>query len=288
MAMDILSQRRMLLSEKEQGVDERYASLSDGVVLKIIDFKPPIAAPEHPVIVFVAGWISLIDGWREVLAELTPRFRILYIETREKKSARLPSGPVYFSIDRLCMDIHEIIETEISAGKPFCFVGSSLGSTVILDYLSKGLHQPLLSINIAPNGSFPFPPWGRLLVRMFLPATYNCVKPLVKLYLRYFRLDRKLEPAQVRKYEGTLDEAEPVRLKASALSLMNYRLWDKLPQVKAPVVVIGARSDKIHDLREMERMVELMPRARLVVMESNRETHSHRTGRFIAGEIAAC
>ena len=44
---------------KNVSVIEKYVELSDGVQLKIYDFIPPGYDPETPVIIFIAGWISL-------------------------------------------------------------------------------------------------------------------------------------------------------------------------------------------------------------------------------------
>ena len=275
-----------LYTERGVQVTEDYVKVSDGVTLKVIDFVPQGNAPEKPYVVFVAGWISLISGWEGVLKILTPCYRIIYIETREKVSAQLPDVPVEFSIARMSLDLHEVLNQRVSLDREFFFVGSSLGSTIILDYLSQGLRQPGRAFLIGPNAEFLFPAWSLPLIR-FLPASlYTAIKPGLKWYLRNIRLDKKRESEQVKKYEGTLDAAEPKRLKANAWALRNYRLWDKLPHVKTPVLVIGARSDILHGLDVMKRMVGLIPRAGLEVMESNRETHSEKAGEFIVKHIA--
>jgi len=68
-------------------VEEDYVVVSDGVALRTIDFTPPCDTPEKPMVIFVAGWISLIDGWKNVLRKLTPCYRTLYVETRSFRLA---------------------------------------------------------------------------------------------------------------------------------------------------------------------------------------------------------
>jgi len=63
-------------------------------------------------------------------------------------------------------------------------------------------------------------------------------------------------------------------------------LWDKLPDVKVPVLIIGAKSDILHGMDVLKRMVALMPCAGLEIMESNRETHSEKAGELIVNQIA--
>jgi len=276
----------ILYADKGVKVTEDYVEVSDGVALKVIDFLPECDGPERPAVVFVAGWISLISGWQDVLKQLIPRYRTIYIETREKVSARLPEGSADFSVARMSLDIHEILNQSVSLKRPFCFVGSSLGATVVLDYLSQNLRQPSHAILIGPNAEFSFPVWSLPLIRLLPAFLYAAVKPGLKWYLRNIRLDKHRESEQVKKYEGTIDAAEPRRLKANAWALRNYKLWDKLPEVKAPVLIIGARSDMLHGMDIMKRMVALMPCATLEIMESNRETHSEKAGNLIVKQIA--
>ena len=267
-------------------VEEDYVVVSDGVALRTIDFTPPCDTPERPMVIFVAGWISLIDGWKDVLKKLTPHYRTLYVETREKVSARFPErARVDFSMPRMSRDISEILECKIAPGKRFCFVGSSLGSSVILDYLSVELRQPEQSFLIAPICELTYPFWLPLLLRPLPPSLYTVIKPLLKWYLRNIRLDKHKEPEQVKKYEGTLDAAEPWRLKANAFAIKDYSLWEKLPDVRSPVLIIGAKSDVLHGLEVMNRMIALMQDADMEMMSSNRETHSEQMGKLIVDRI---
>jgi pimeloyl-ACP methyl ester carboxylesterase len=270
-------------------VNEEYVKLSDGVSLKIVDFTPPDYVSGNPVVVFVAGWISLISGWQGVLKQLTPRYRTIYVETREKASARIyDEKNVDFTMLRMTEDIHELLQKKIPGSQSFYFVGSSLGSTIILDYLSRGLRQSRLAIVIGPNCEFHFPLWSIPLIKMFPPSLYTAIKPLVKWYLRNMRLDKLKEPEQVIKYEGTIDAAEPARLKKNALALKDYHLWDKLPKIQTPILIIAAKTDILHGLQLMEKMVTLMSEARLQIMASNKETHSERVGELMVNEIIHC
>jgi len=182
-------------------------------------------------------------------------------------------------------DIGEIIERKIASGKRFCFAGSSLGATVILDYLSSGQRQPELSILVAPICELIYPFWLPLLLRPVPPSLYTAIKPLLKWYLRNIRLDKHKEPEQVKKYEGTLDAAEPRRLKANAFAIKNYSLWERLPDITSPVLIIGAKTDTLHGLEIIHRMVGVMPDVDTEMMSSNRETHSEKMGDMIVDRM---
>ena len=267
-------------------VVEKYFQVSDGVQIKVIDFSPPDFNPKNPTVVVVAGWISLLSGWEQVLKAITPRLRVLYIETREKKSARLPEGRrLDFSIERMSVDIHEILSEIFEDNQLFYFAGSSLGATVILDYLSMKWKKSAGAFLIAPISKFVFPKWLLFIIK-FIPASlYSLVRPILKVYLKYFRLDRKNEQEQIKKYQGTIDAAEPVRLKANAYAIKDYTIWEKLENIETPVVIIGAETDNLHGIEEMEKMVSSLASARLEIMRSNKETHSEKAGQFILTEI---
>ena len=275
--------------EKNISLIEKYFEVSDGVQLKCFDFIPQgYHSLNMPVIIFIAGWISRVQGWEDVLKVISRKYRILYLETREKKSARLPSAPknIDFSIERMSMDVDEILTRTLSDSQPFYFLGSSLGSTIILHYLSKNRKQAEDSFLISPICEFPFPAWLLFAIRFFPAWLYTVIKPVIKWYLIYFYLDRHQEPEQVRKYQGTIDAAEPARLKANAYAIKDYSLWDKLTTVSSPVTLIGAETDKLHGIDTLKEMITRLPKARLEMMKSNKETHSEKAGRFVVEQIA--
>lgn len=268
---------------KGSSVKEYYAAVSDGVSLKIIDFVPKADNPRAPVVLFVAGWISLISGWKGVLKKLTPEFRTLYLETREKISSRLPGGArVGFSTLRMAEDIADIVEKAIPRNRPFVLAGSSLGATAILEHGTMEKRKPLCTILISPIPEFRFPAVLGSIIPALHPSWYLAIKPLVKWYLKNFRLDKEKEPEQVKKYENTLDAADPYKLKPSAIAVRNYSIWDKLPGIKTPSLIIGASSDTLHGTDYLSRMLSLMPHSCYRELESNKETHSEICGELIA------
>ncbi|MBI9077250.1 MAG: alpha/beta hydrolase [Desulfatibacillum sp.] len=265
---------------------EELVRVSDGVTLKVVEFIPPDEDESLPVMVFVAGWISLIKGWTEVLQELTPRFRTLYVETREKISADLPDFKnLDFSVARMARDVVEVVDAMVPADRVFAYGGSSLGSTVVLELMSWDERQPAAGLLVGPVPEFHFPAWGIPIIRHCPPSLYTIVKPIIKWYLKYIRVDRKNEPEQIAKYYGTLDAAEPARLKANAMCLQNFSLWEKLPDVKAPVVIIGTKTDSLHGLEVLEKVVDLLPQGEMALMDSNKDAHSAKAGQLMVERL---
>ena len=262
-------------------ITQDHITVSDGVVLNLIDFKP-IDGSQKPILLFVAGWLSNLSGWHNVLNEITPHFRVLYLESREKRSATLPPGPLpRFDIDRMADDIAEVVAARIPRETPLYVAGSSLGSTALIRAMSRQLLAPVAAFLISPVTAFQFPGWGNFIIRFFPPSFFTVIRYPIVWYLVHFRVDRKKEPEQVQKYTETVMGAEPRRLKANAGALSGHTVWGDLDGVKSPVVIIGAASDKLHGMDEITRMVEKIPEARMEVMVSNKETHSEKAGRFI-------
>ncbi len=267
-------------------VKDYHFTVSDGVVLKIIDFIPRRDNDKRPVIFFVAGWISAISGWRGVLKVISSEYRTIYLETREKQSSIVPKKTrVSFSMDRLSADIREAVEKLIPPRRTFIMAGSSLGGTAIIDYLAKEGRKPLCAVLVGPNAEFRFPKFLGSVIPAFPPSFYLVLKPFVKWYLRNFRLDKKNEQEQVKKYEATLDAADPYKLKYNAIAIRNYSIWHILSDVSTPVLVVGAALDKLHGNESLKKMVAALPRASYRELASNKETHSEKAGELIVDFI---
>lgn len=266
---------------------EYYVRMSDGVRLRIFEFIPEAADRKKPVMIFVAGWISLVSGWKGVLQEITPHFRTIYMETREKRSSLVPQNMnVSFAMDRLRKDIGEVIDELIPEKQNFFLAGSSLGASAILEYCSLNQRVPECAFLIGPNAEFRFPKVLGDIVPAFHPSLYFAVKPVVKWYLKNFRLDKKNAREQVKKYENTLDEADPYKLKANALAIKNYTVWDKLGTIFTPCVIFGATSDTLHGTENLQKLIAIIPRTEYIELASNTETHSNKAGKLIAEYIA--
>ena len=118
-------------------------------------------------------------------------------------------------------------------------------------------------------------------------ASYSVAKHLVIWYLRHFRVDARREPDQMRRYERTLNAAEPVRLKLSARAVVGYTLWPGLETVRAPVAIAYASSDVLHAESEAKSIVATLPAGLGVECPSNTYMHRAEVARdideFIAG-----
>ncbi len=203
---------------------EQMVSVSDNVSLRVIEFHPQ-KSTTHPTVLFIAGWISLMKGWKIVLQEMTKDFNIIYVETREKISSQV-NGKVNFSVEAIAQDIVIIVNKFKLKKDKYIIFGSSLGGTAILESFKDLPISPLCFALLGPNAEYRTPWWGKIIIRIFWTRLYAVLKPFIKWYLRNFRLDIETDHAQYEKYCNALDAADPKKLKPAALALSKYKIWE--------------------------------------------------------------
>lgn len=244
---------------------------NDGISVRVIQFTPP-KKNNNPAVLFVAGWVSLIDGWKHVLREMTRDFVVYYVETREKITSTA-TGKHEFGVENISGDLAPVILHYNLPEQNYVLFGSSLGATAILDVCHLLPRAPRCLLLIGPNAVFRTPRWGLILVKMVPPAFVLAMMPIVKWYLRTFRLNIEEDYAQYEKYCNALDSADPWKLKKGLLTLSKYQIWPLLSKIKIPTLIVGASKDTLHDPDNLHKMVELMPRASYLDLETNFKTH---------------
>lgn len=256
-------------------LDERWLEVEPGVDLRVLCWVPttvPHAAP----ILFVAGWVSEVQGWTSLLEALVSRQPVFYVETREKRSARISPAKMEiesFKIQRLADDL-KVICTKLDLDcEQLLLFGSSMGSNAILEALKRSELGCRAAFVIGPNSEFRAPWWGRLLTRM--PASwYPLAKYLVLWYLRNLRVNTNEDPAQMARYEKTLRAADATRLKLSARAVLDYRIWNDLGTITAPVAIGLAAGDTLHSEEPIREMAKVIPRGQVVECPSSTYMHT--------------
>ncbi|MBI5545705.1 MAG: alpha/beta hydrolase [Deltaproteobacteria bacterium] len=265
-----------LLSLPDVEVSERFVQVEPEVRLRVLSWVPRQAAPGARPLLFVAGWVSAVDGWLDLLRALAPSRPVHYLETREKRSALIAEGahlgPERFDIARMAEDL-VVVAHELGLDARAVAMGSSLGATVLLEALKGSRLKLGGAFLIGPNVRFRYPWWGHLVVRLPAPLYYWVARPPVLFYLRHFRVDAKHEPEQMRRYEVTLREAHPARIKLSAMAFSGYEVWPEIASVQTPVAVAFARSDSLHGEDDVRRLLAALPRGVAVPCISNKHMH---------------
>ena len=258
----------------ESGFDERWLAVDDGVELRVLHWWPRDSTDGEPL-VFVAGWVSVVEGWLPVLEALVAKRPVLYIETREKRTARIDRRRMRveeFTVERLALDLISAAQALGLDDRRAVWFGSSMGSNAILEALKRGRLAARAAFLVGPNASFRIPAWGRPI--LYGPAwLYHPIKHFVFWYLRHFRVDTRSEPEQMERYERTLRAAHPLRLKLSARAIVDYRVWPGLDTIEVPVAIAYAASDTLHSEQEVRQIVAGMPHGRAVECPTNLYMH---------------
>jgi pimeloyl-ACP methyl ester carboxylesterase len=240
--------------------EERWVPVQDGVELRLLLWSPVEGADADPVI-FVPGLISVVEGWRPLLEELLPRRPVIYIETREKKSARIECRrmlPEEFSMPRLAEDLIEVAAAlQLNSDRGVWF-GSSMGSNAIIEALKHDRLPARTAFLVGPNAAFAVPWWGHPLLYS-PPSLYHAIRPFLLWYIRHFRVDAEAEPEQMERYVRTLTAADPLRLKLSARGVVGYEVWPELEAIGTPVAIAYAPTDTLHGEEEVKAILKRMP-----------------------------
>jgi pimeloyl-ACP methyl ester carboxylesterase len=246
-------------------------TVADNIRLRVIQFIPA-ERNEHPTVIFVAGWVSRITGWQKVLLEMTKDFPVYYVETREKISSTAGHHE-NFGVEAIGRDLIPVIDHCQLPEKGYILFGSSLGATAILDCCRYLTTSPMCQVLIGPNAVFRVPKFGMALIHCFPPRLYLMLMPVVKWYLKNFRLDVKADYAQYKKYCSALDAADPWKLKKAILVLSKYEVWPVLPEIRIPTLIVGASKDTLHEPENLQKIVKMLPNATYVDLETNLQTH---------------
>jgi pimeloyl-ACP methyl ester carboxylesterase len=265
---------------KIKGVEysEEMIAVDEAVRLKVMVFRQTLAQGKAPM-VFVPGWVSTIAGWAALIKPMASERDVYYLETREKCSALINNNARLtddaFSIFQNAQDIIKICDHFHINSPQTLASGSSLGATSLLEAMKKGKLRCGGAFLVGPNSEFHAP--IALSWILSLPAFfYHPIKYFLLWYLRTFRVDAEKEPEQMKRYEETLKNVEPKRLKHTARSVIwgHYQVWSELETIQVPVYIAYAATDKLHSLANIQKMAKQLPRGKLHPCSTNLYMHS--------------
>lgn len=251
-------------------VEAKMVGMDDGWSIRVIQWVPENDSGSAPL-VMVPGWNSVYEGWQDIVEEWAPKRGVTYIETREKGSAVSIGRPRKsdLSIRRSVEDLKKVISEfpEISSGNDW--FASSLGATIILEALAERAFKPRSVALLAPNTSFDFPLWSRLLI--MLPSFVY--PPLVRLAILVLDFKLKEEGQRIR-YRRTLLASNVKRLRLSAMSQFAYTMRDEaISSIEDRIALLTAKSDSLHSDDAVMLLSERLPNSRLIEVPSNQFAH---------------
>ena len=147
--------------------EELFVEVEPSVSIRVIVWNPTSrGGPSDGTVVMVPGWGSMFEGWRPLVSEWVKSRHLVYIETREKASARIDRriSKSDFAIERHSSDIATVLESLGIAHSNVDWYSSSLGSTLLIDAYQRGELGGRSSVLLAPNPDFEFPLWSKAII----------------------------------------------------------------------------------------------------------------------------
>lgn len=262
-------------TELEQGARERYCSMSDGAQVRVLDFD--LAREQRAgTVLLVPGFATVFQSWEEVVRDLVLRYRVVYFESREKGSCRMPDQRVERAVGlrRMALDLSEVERALGLDEEPYFALSSSTGGTILVEALSEAWIEPSAAVLIGPAIEHRLSRWAALGTSILPSALRWLAMPLYRRYLRHVHIDRGRHPEQYAKYLRAAEEVRLPRIRGLLWEMTRHQCWDLLPRVETPCLVVGAADDGMHAAEDGRRAQRLLAAARYVELADNRATHS--------------
>lgn len=253
--------------------EELFVEVAPNISVRVLRWIPvdSSVASLDPAVV-VPGWGSVFEGWRPLLTEWVSRRPIVYIETREKKSARITRKVRRedFEMRHHGHDVAAVLGKLGIDSAEVDWFSSSLGATLLIDAYQNDVLAGRSSILLAPNPDFEFPLWARILLKMPLP---KFIHPALVRFAVWIVERRTKEEGQRIRYRRALLSQDLERLLLSSRANIRYSLPQDLSNASVPCAVMTASSDTLHDMDKVLDIVDRLPNAVLIEVPSNQYAH---------------
>ncbi len=271
-------------ADYEKVADEMYVRVSDGSKLRVLHTKAKSPSKDDPfTLFFVAGWGSVVLGWNEILMTALDYFDIYYLETREKKSSIIADGAVN-DLDRMALDIYEVIEELGIDQNKLILLASSFGAMLSANILSKNKLTPRLTMLIGPIAKVDMPPLFNILIKLLPIAILKLYKPIGIWWVKKFKSE-SIEQAE--KYIRVINEADEKKWKDIGKKVSMKHFWEYYSNIndKMNIIVVDESRDKMHNTEVTKKIASLIPKCEYVDLKTNKFTHSGEMADFILSKI---
>jgi len=253
---------------------EYYLPVEDGEI-RVFHHLPKNPIGRRPV-VFVSGWGTIPEGFKDFFDVVNGRIECYYIETREKNSSRLDHRRAQLGMDQLARDVQRVLQSELQSPdtgelRDFVLIGTCWGSTILAHGLARQILSAPTAVLFDPMHRLWFPKWLLKWVVPLIPLwLWNLIRPIGK----RIALSGMNEPTQRRRAEMFVDNATLWKWKRSGIQVQNANLYHSMPQIQQEVLVMNGVQDKIHEQEHYPKLAALIPKGRffhIPVDESQRE-----------------
>jgi pimeloyl-ACP methyl ester carboxylesterase len=271
---------REALSAELGGRELRITS-ADGTVLNAKAFGPEDATP----VVLSHGWTENLNFWTyqiQALADLG--LRVVAFDHRGHGDSEAPEDEDY-SIERFGEDLEAVLEHCVADGERAVTAGHSLGAMAIAawarDHEVKRRVGAAALINtgvgdlVAEQLLFPLPKVAQALnhtlaVHGFLGSRAPLPRfstPLTAAFIRYVAFGPAATPAQVAFFERMVIANPPDVRATVGMALSELELYDALPRLTVPTVVVAGEKDRLTPPSHARRIADELPQLeRLIIL----------------------
>lgn len=272
---------RTVLSSPPRGRPVEVRS-ADGTKLHAEVF----GSDDGATVVLAHGWTESLTYWTYQIRELSERgLRVVAYDLRGHGESGRAADDDY-SIARFGEDLEAVLAACVPEGRRAMVVGHSLGAMAIAawaehhDVEQRVAAAALINTGVgdllAEQVLVPVPAVARALnqtvaVRGFLGSRAPLPRfstPLTAAAIRYVAFGPAATPAQVAFYERMLIASPPDARANIGIALSEIELYDALPRLMVPAIVIAGASDRLTPPSHARRIAEMLPQLEgLTVLE---------------------
>ncbi|WP_397546512.1 alpha/beta fold hydrolase [Rhodothermus marinus] len=225
-----------------------------------------VQGPEDgPPVLLLHGWGSSARLMAPIAEALADRYRVFNVDL--PGHGLTPPPPEPWGVAEHAALVAELIRRRI--GRPVVLVGHSNGGRIGLYLASEPDGAALLRalVLISPSGMRPRRPWhyylratlARLLKAPFQVLPQPLREPALD-WLRHTVVWKALGSSDYRRLEGVMRE--------TFVRIVNTYVEDRLARIDIPVLVFWGERDRAVGRAQMERLVQALPDAGLVVLKN--------------------
>jgi pimeloyl-ACP methyl ester carboxylesterase len=252
---------------------------ADGARIHAEAFGPADGVP----VVLAHGWTENLTYWVYIIRELADHgHRVVAYDLRGHGQSE---GAGDYSIVRFGEDLEAVLDAVVPDGSKALIAGHSLGAMSIASWAkhheverrvgAAALVNTGVGDLLADQLLLPLPAFAKGLNQVL--ATHGFIgsraplprfsSPLSHALLRRIAFGPTASPAQVAFYERMLI-AMPPRARADiGIAISEIDLYDALPRLTVPTIVIGGESDRLTPPSHAKRIAEMLPRLeRLIIL----------------------
>jgi len=247
---------------------------ADGTMLHAEQF----GEEDAPTLVLAHGWTENLSYWTYQIRALSRRgLRIVAYDLRGHGESD-PAASGDYAIARFGEDLEAVLALCVPDGRRAMVVGHSLGAMAIAawaehhdveqradaaalintgvgDLIAEQLLVPVPAVAQALNRTVAV--HGFLGSRAPLPRFST---PLTAAAIRYVAFGPAATPAQIAFYERMLIASPPDARANVGIALSEVELYDALPRLTVPSIVIAGASDRLTPPSHARRIAEMLPR----------------------------